>query len=165
MIGHKLPNKTKSATVAEPKLFHQLNNPFVWKKSTLLLSRTWSSILSHACSHGQATCRSRITHTFSLRRCTHADTHICIDAAAGVENSVCVRDSVRARAVMVNGPKAVTCWCLPGVYHLNAFQSWFLQQRSFEQEYYYCRKRSVKGIYGLYIIVFFIELLPYRLRV
>jgi hypothetical protein len=23
MIGHKLPNKTKSATVAEPKLFHQ----------------------------------------------------------------------------------------------------------------------------------------------
>jgi hypothetical protein len=27
MIGHKLPNKTKSATVAEPKLFHQLNNP------------------------------------------------------------------------------------------------------------------------------------------
>jgi hypothetical protein len=29
MIGHKLPNKTKSATVAEPKLFHQLNNPIV----------------------------------------------------------------------------------------------------------------------------------------
>jgi hypothetical protein len=27
MIEHKLPNKTKSATVAEPKLFHQLNNP------------------------------------------------------------------------------------------------------------------------------------------
>jgi hypothetical protein len=27
MIGHKLPNKTKSATVAAPKLFHQLNNP------------------------------------------------------------------------------------------------------------------------------------------
>jgi hypothetical protein len=31
MIGHKLPNKTKSATVAEPKLFHQLNNPLVYK--------------------------------------------------------------------------------------------------------------------------------------
>jgi hypothetical protein len=29
MIGHKLPNKTKSAIVAEPKLFHQLNNPDV----------------------------------------------------------------------------------------------------------------------------------------
>jgi hypothetical protein len=29
MIGHKLPNKTKSTTVAEPKLFHQLNNPLV----------------------------------------------------------------------------------------------------------------------------------------
>jgi hypothetical protein len=29
MIGHKLPNKTKSATVTEPKLFHQLNNPLV----------------------------------------------------------------------------------------------------------------------------------------
>jgi hypothetical protein len=29
MIGHKLPNKTKSVTVAEPKLFHQLNNPEV----------------------------------------------------------------------------------------------------------------------------------------
>jgi hypothetical protein len=28
MIGHKLPNKTKSATVAELKLFHQLNNPY-----------------------------------------------------------------------------------------------------------------------------------------
>jgi hypothetical protein len=27
MMGHKVPNKTKSATVAEPKLFHQLNNP------------------------------------------------------------------------------------------------------------------------------------------
>jgi hypothetical protein len=27
MIGHKLLNKMKSATVAEPKLFHQLNNP------------------------------------------------------------------------------------------------------------------------------------------
>jgi hypothetical protein len=27
MIEHKLPNKTKSVTVAEPKLFHQLNNP------------------------------------------------------------------------------------------------------------------------------------------
>jgi hypothetical protein len=27
MIGHKLPNKTKSATVTESKLFHQLNNP------------------------------------------------------------------------------------------------------------------------------------------
>jgi hypothetical protein len=27
MIGHKLSNKTKSATVAEPKLFHQLNKP------------------------------------------------------------------------------------------------------------------------------------------
>jgi hypothetical protein len=27
MIGHKLLNKTKSATVAEPKLFHQLNKP------------------------------------------------------------------------------------------------------------------------------------------
>jgi hypothetical protein len=26
MIGHKLPNKTKSDTVAEPKLFHQLNS-------------------------------------------------------------------------------------------------------------------------------------------
>jgi hypothetical protein len=26
MIGHKLSNKTKSATVAEPKPFHQLNN-------------------------------------------------------------------------------------------------------------------------------------------
>jgi hypothetical protein len=32
MIGHKLPNKTKSATVAEPKLFHQLNNPYVINK-------------------------------------------------------------------------------------------------------------------------------------
>jgi len=34
MIGHKLPNKTKSATVAEPKLFHQLNNSlkqFIYK--------------------------------------------------------------------------------------------------------------------------------------
>jgi hypothetical protein len=29
MIGHKLPNKMKSDTVAEPKLFHQLNNPSV----------------------------------------------------------------------------------------------------------------------------------------
>jgi hypothetical protein len=29
MIGYKLPNKTKSATVAEHKLFHQLNNPLV----------------------------------------------------------------------------------------------------------------------------------------
>jgi hypothetical protein len=29
MIRHKLPNKTKSATVAEPKLFHQLNNLLV----------------------------------------------------------------------------------------------------------------------------------------
>jgi hypothetical protein len=27
MIGHKLPNKTKSATVAEAKLFPQLNTP------------------------------------------------------------------------------------------------------------------------------------------
>jgi deoxyadenosine/deoxycytidine kinase len=27
MIGHKLPNKTKSATVAEPKYFHHLNKP------------------------------------------------------------------------------------------------------------------------------------------
>jgi hypothetical protein len=30
MSGHKLPNKTKSATVAEPKLFHQLNNPTIY---------------------------------------------------------------------------------------------------------------------------------------
>jgi hypothetical protein len=29
MIGYKLPNKTKSATVTEPKLFHQLNNSTV----------------------------------------------------------------------------------------------------------------------------------------
>jgi hypothetical protein len=29
MIGHKLPNKTKSATVAEPKEFPQLNRPLV----------------------------------------------------------------------------------------------------------------------------------------
>jgi hypothetical protein len=29
MIEHKLPNKTKSATVAEPKLFHQLNKPVI----------------------------------------------------------------------------------------------------------------------------------------
>jgi hypothetical protein len=29
MIRHKLPNKTKNATVAEPKLFHQLNKPKV----------------------------------------------------------------------------------------------------------------------------------------
>jgi hypothetical protein len=29
MIGHKLLNKTKSATVAELKLFHQLNNLFI----------------------------------------------------------------------------------------------------------------------------------------
>jgi hypothetical protein len=27
MIEQKLPNKTKSATITEPKLFHQLNNP------------------------------------------------------------------------------------------------------------------------------------------
>jgi hypothetical protein len=27
MIGHKLPNKTKSGTVAEPKKFYQLNMP------------------------------------------------------------------------------------------------------------------------------------------
>jgi hypothetical protein len=26
MIRHKLPNKTKNATVAEPKLFHHLND-------------------------------------------------------------------------------------------------------------------------------------------
>jgi Na+/alanine symporter len=32
MIRHKLSNKTKSGTVAEPKLFHQLNNPFKKKK-------------------------------------------------------------------------------------------------------------------------------------
>jgi hypothetical protein len=37
MIKHKLSNKTKNATVAEPKLFHQLNKPwsvldFVCKK-------------------------------------------------------------------------------------------------------------------------------------
>jgi hypothetical protein len=31
MIGHKLPNKTKSATVAEPNLFHPLNNPDMLK--------------------------------------------------------------------------------------------------------------------------------------
>jgi hypothetical protein len=30
MIEHKLPNKTKSATVAEPKLFHQLNKPAIF---------------------------------------------------------------------------------------------------------------------------------------
>jgi hypothetical protein len=29
MIGHKLPNKTKSATVAKPKKFPQLNRPTV----------------------------------------------------------------------------------------------------------------------------------------
>jgi hypothetical protein len=29
MIGQKLLNKTKNATVAEPKLFHQLTNPNV----------------------------------------------------------------------------------------------------------------------------------------
>jgi hypothetical protein len=29
MIEHKLSNKTKSATLTEPKLFHQLNNPYV----------------------------------------------------------------------------------------------------------------------------------------
>jgi hypothetical protein len=29
MIEHNLPNKIKSATVTEPKLFHQLNNPTV----------------------------------------------------------------------------------------------------------------------------------------
>jgi hypothetical protein len=29
MIGHKLPNKTKSVTVAEPKTFHQLNRSLV----------------------------------------------------------------------------------------------------------------------------------------
>jgi hypothetical protein len=27
MIGHKLPNKTKSTTIAESKLFRKLNNP------------------------------------------------------------------------------------------------------------------------------------------
>jgi hypothetical protein len=37
MIGHKLPNKTKNATVAEPKLFHQLNNPLGYLKHTLKL--------------------------------------------------------------------------------------------------------------------------------
>jgi hypothetical protein len=31
MIGHKLSNKTKSATVAEPKKFSQLNMPLVGK--------------------------------------------------------------------------------------------------------------------------------------
>jgi hypothetical protein len=34
MIGHKLPNKTKSATVAKSKLFHQLNNPYPYKAIT-----------------------------------------------------------------------------------------------------------------------------------
>jgi hypothetical protein len=29
MIGHKLSNKTKNATVAKPKLFHQLNNSLI----------------------------------------------------------------------------------------------------------------------------------------
>jgi hypothetical protein len=29
MIEHKLSNKTKSATVDEPKLFRQLNNPII----------------------------------------------------------------------------------------------------------------------------------------
>jgi hypothetical protein len=36
MIGHKLPNKTKSATVAKPKLFHQLNNPFAGNPPNLI---------------------------------------------------------------------------------------------------------------------------------
>jgi hypothetical protein len=38
MIGHKLPNKTKSATVAEPKPFHQLNNP----QYHCLLTTVWA---------------------------------------------------------------------------------------------------------------------------
>jgi hypothetical protein len=29
MIRYKLPNKTKNTTIAEPKLFHQLNKPVV----------------------------------------------------------------------------------------------------------------------------------------
>jgi hypothetical protein len=32
MIGHKLPNKTKNATVVKPKLFHQLNRLYVIQK-------------------------------------------------------------------------------------------------------------------------------------
>jgi hypothetical protein len=42
MIRHKLPNKTKNATVAESKLFHQLNKP-----KQLLLTKVGASRQKH----------------------------------------------------------------------------------------------------------------------
>jgi hypothetical protein len=39
MIGHKLPNKTKSATVAELKKFHQLNRPLASSSSGTLTTQ------------------------------------------------------------------------------------------------------------------------------
>jgi hypothetical protein len=46
MIGHKLPNKTKSATVAEPKLFRQLNQPLICicKPEVLLATGTANEV-------------------------------------------------------------------------------------------------------------------------
>jgi hypothetical protein len=52
MIGHKLPNKTKSATVAEPKLFHQLNNPSfseTSEKATIVQRLYWRAGTSGSC--------------------------------------------------------------------------------------------------------------------
>jgi hypothetical protein len=39
MIEYKLLNKTKNATVAELKFFHQLNNPFVFNFGFLMISQ------------------------------------------------------------------------------------------------------------------------------
>jgi hypothetical protein len=47
MIRHKLPNKTENATVAEPKLFHQLNNPLSQDVTVISMQddRSWSTAL------------------------------------------------------------------------------------------------------------------------
>jgi hypothetical protein len=52
MIKHKLPNKTKSATVAEPKLFHQLNNPKVYCPWLNCMAHKAQGTVSYQCSIG-----------------------------------------------------------------------------------------------------------------
>jgi hypothetical protein len=98
MIRHKLLNKTKSTTVTESKLFHQLNNPYVqWlvlKHKSTCSKPVLHNDHTHTCLHGRNfflhwSTAARIfgygrigycwlvqagtTHTFTtLQYCTHS---------------------------------------------------------------------------------------------
>jgi hypothetical protein len=128
MIRHKLPNKMKSATIAEPKLFHQLNKAIIF---FMAMSKFYP--LSRICGY----------HTHASSRSPHSKSTAPVPSSLRTRNPIqtiprlapisqdLVRDGRQDEGVRRRQPcvstfpsRSMAIECLPN--HGNGFRWFFL---------------------------------------